>query len=146
MIASPTVATREIKHPNTIMRRIVFQHLYQSDARRVLFAQENEFIDQCDREGLDKKLSDRGWKHVGLVFEKLDIVDDVVSTHLKGWTLARIAKVDKAILRMGVTELLYMDTPPSTVMDECVEIAKLYCESESPAFINAVLDRVSKAH
>ncbi len=134
---------REIKHPNTVLRRIVFQHLYQADARRVLFAQQNEFCEQCDREGLDAKLKNRGWKHVGIVFDRLDAIDEVISKHLVGWKLERIAKVDKAILRLGVTELLYMDTPPNTVMDECVEIAKVYCEPDSPAFINAVLDKVS---
>jgi|GEM_PF-2966875 len=143
MIGYNTAPAREIKHPNTIMRRIVFQHLYQADARRVLFAQGNEFEEQCEREGIDHKLTSRGWKHVGIVFDKLDVVDEVISTHLVGWKLERLAKVDKALLRLGVAELLYMDTPPKTVMDECVEIAKMYCEAEAPAFINALLDNVS---
>jgi N utilization substance protein B len=145
MIPTLKTAPREIKHPNTILRKVVFQHLYQAEARRVFFAQENEFEEQCGREGLDAKLTTRGVKLVATVFDKLDVVDEMISSHLVGWKLERISKVDKAILRMGAAEILYTDISPNTVMDECIEIAKSYSEADSSSFINAVLDRIAMA-
>ena len=70
-------------------------------------------------------------------------IDDLITTHLQGWTLDRLPAVDRAILRVSVWELLYADDVPEPVaVDEAVELAKELSTDESPGFINGVLGQV----
>lgn len=76
------------------------------------------------------------------VLNHLDEIDSLIDAHSTGWRLARMPAVDRAILRMGVYELRYTETPVGVVVSEAVEIAKRYSTSKSGAFINAVLGNV----
>jgi N utilization substance protein B len=70
-------------------------------------------------------------------------IDDLISSHLQGWTLDRLPAVDRAILRVAVWELLYADDVPEPVaVDEAVQLAKELSTDESPAFINGMLGQV----
>ncbi|HYB82664.1 MAG TPA: transcription antitermination factor NusB [Mycobacterium sp.] len=70
-------------------------------------------------------------------------IDDLISSHLQGWTLDRLPAVDRAILRVAVWELLYADDVPEPVaIDEAVQLAKELSTDESPGFINGVLGQV----
>lgn len=80
-------------------------------------------------------------KSVVTAFEaNLPVVDEAIGTHLKGWTLDRISKVDLSILRVAVTEILYIeDLSPAISINEAVNLAKKYSDEESAAFVNGVL-------
>ncbi|MBS1693411.1 MAG: transcription antitermination factor NusB [Actinobacteria bacterium] len=70
-------------------------------------------------------------------------VDDLISSHLQGWTLDRLPAVDRAILRVAVWELLHAeDVPEPVAVDEAVELAKQLSTDDSPAFVNGVLGQV----
>ncbi|HEY2312574.1 MAG TPA: transcription antitermination factor NusB [Streptosporangiaceae bacterium] len=70
-------------------------------------------------------------------------IDDLISSHLQGWTLDRLPAVDRAILRVSVWELLYADDVPEPVaVDEAVQLAKELSTDDSPGFINGVLGQV----
>src|ERR1700755_249058 len=70
-------------------------------------------------------------------------IDDLISSHLQGWTLDRLPAVDRAILRVAVWELLYADDVPEPVaVDEAVQLAKELSTDDSPGFINGVLGHV----
>jgi transcription antitermination protein NusB len=70
-------------------------------------------------------------------------IDDLIITHLQGWTLDRLPAVDRAILRVAVWELLYADDVPEPVaVDEAVELAKALSTDDSPGFVNGVLGQV----
>ncbi len=70
-------------------------------------------------------------------------IDDMITSHLQGWTLDRLPAVDRAVLRVAVWELLYSDDVPEPVaVDEAVELAKELSTDESPGFINGVLGQV----
>jgi N utilization substance protein B len=70
-------------------------------------------------------------------------VDDLISSHLQGWTLARLPAVDRAILRVAVWELLYaQDVPEPVAVDEAVELAKELSTDDSPGFVNGVLGQL----
>ena len=62
------------------------------------------------------------------------------------WPPRRQPPVDRNILRLGVWELTNADTPPKVVLDEAIELAKIYSTENSPAFVNGVLDAVLKEH
>ena len=71
-------------------------------------------------------------------------VDDLISSHLQGWTLDRLPAVDRAILRIAVFELLYsLDVPPAVVVNEAVDSAKLLSTDDSPKFVNGVLGQIA---
>jgi len=70
-------------------------------------------------------------------------IDDLISSHLQGWTLDRLPAVDRAILRVAVWELLYGDDVPEPVaVDEAVQLAKELSTDDSPGFVNGVLGQV----
>ena len=77
--------------------------------------------------------------------KNLEQVDKAIESHLKkGWTISRLLPVDRSILRVATYEILNENiSPAEAVINDAVEFAKLYGEDEkSPAFINALLDRV----
>ncbi len=77
------------------------------------------------------------------VGEHIAHIDDLITSHLQGWTLDRLPAVDRAILRVAVWELLYADDVPEPVaVDEAVELAKGLSTDESPGFVNGVLGQV----
>lgn len=70
-------------------------------------------------------------------------IDDLISSHLQGWTLMRLPAVDRAILRVAVWELLHADDVPEPVaVDEAVELAKELSTDDSPGFVNGILGQV----
>ncbi len=70
-------------------------------------------------------------------------IDDLIRSHLHGWTLERLPAVDRAILRVAVWELLHADDVPEPVaVDEAVELAKELSTDDSPGFVNGVLGQV----
>lgn len=74
-----------------------------------------------------------------------DECDKLIDSHLKNWEFNRIALLDKLILRMAITEMVFMnETPPKVVISEAIEIAKEYSTEESSSFVNGILDAVYK--
>lgn len=80
------------------------------------------------------------------ILDKLDVVDETIEKNLKGWTMARLAKVDRQILRIAVYEFLFKDDIPKEVsINEAVEIARLYSSDEAPKFINGILGTIYRS-
>ena len=76
------------------------------------------------------------------IVDKLDIIDSKISEVSKGWTLDRIGKVELALLRLAVFEILYDDSVPTSVaINEAVELSKKYGQQESYSFVNGILAR-----
>ncbi len=72
-------------------------------------------------------------------------IDGILSDYAEGWTLERMPDVDRAVLRLGVYELLMRDEVPDAVaIDEAVELAKTLSTDESPRFVNGVLAKVQR--
>jgi transcription antitermination protein NusB len=76
-------------------------------------------------------------------------LDELISRHATGWTLQRIAPLERSILRVGLLELLHPDVvagdapiPPEGAIDEAVETAKRFCGADAPAFVNGILATV----
>lgn len=70
-------------------------------------------------------------------------IDEILSTYSRGWVLERMPAVDRAILRVGVWELLFNDDVPDAVaIDEAIELARLLSTDESPTFVNGLLGRI----
>ena len=84
-------------------------------------------------------------------------LDGFIERHAKGWTVDRIAPLEKAIMRVALLEILHPDAapgdtpiPPEGAISEAVELAKEFCGADTPAFVNGILaavlrDRVAKS-
>jgi len=80
------------------------------------------------------------------ILDKMDVVDSTIEKNLKGWTIQRLAKVDRQILRIAVYEFLYKDDiPPEVSINEAVEIARIYGSDDSPKFINGILGSIYRS-
>jgi N utilization substance protein B len=80
---------------------------------------------------------------VRTIREHGETIDAAIQAASKNWRLARMAVVDRNILRIAVCELLYEPAlVPAIVMDEAIEIAKRYSGEQSAVFVNGVLDAV----
>lgn len=71
-------------------------------------------------------------------------IDKKANQALEGWTIDRLGNTDTAILRMGIYELLYTNTPPVVAINEAVELAKEYSDDSVRKMINAAMDRIYK--
>lgn len=70
-------------------------------------------------------------------------VDDIILTHLKGWKIERIGKVDLAILRIAITEINWLDDIPTKVsINEAINLGKKFVDEKSGKFINGLLGRL----
>ncbi|WP_225754498.1 transcription antitermination factor NusB [Actinotalea sp. Marseille-Q4924] len=70
-------------------------------------------------------------------------IDEILTTYSQGWTIARMPAVDRAVLRVGVFEILWNDDVPDAVaVDEAVELARSLSTDDSPSFVNGLLGRV----
>jgi len=74
-------------------------------------------------------------------WSKKEEIDAVIRQHSENWSLSRMARVDRNILRMAVYELFYCpDIPPKVTINEAIDLAKLYGSENSGSFINGILD------
>ena len=77
----------------------------------------------------------------GVITYKNDI-DELANKYLNNWTIDRLGNTDQAILRMGIYELVYTDTPEIVAINEAVALAKEYSDEKVKKMINAVLDSI----
>jgi N utilization substance protein B len=91
----------------------------------------------------DPPINDYTIELVEGVTERREEIDRMLSEYSEGWTLARMPDVDRAVLRVGLYELLWSpDIPDAVAIDEAVELAKALSTDDSPKFVNGILGRV----
>jgi N utilization substance protein B len=78
-----------------------------------------------------------------------DELDEHIERHAEGWTVQRIAPLERAILRVALLEMTHPDVvpadapiPPEGAIDEAVELAKTYASAQAPSFLNGILAAV----
>lgn len=70
-------------------------------------------------------------------------IDATIQECSKGWDISRMVRIDKDILRIAITEMVYIkEAPMKVVIDEAVELAKKYSTEDSPSFVNGILAKV----
>lgn len=76
------------------------------------------------------------------VITKINEIDELANKYLNKWTIDRLGNTDQSILRMGIYELLYTDTPDIVAINEAIELAKSYSDDDVKNMINGVLDKL----
>lgn len=80
---------------------------------------------------------------VNAIKDNKENIDELINKYAKNWTVNRMAKVDLAILRLAICEMLYIENIPTKVsINEAIELSKLYCDDKSPKFINGILGSI----
>tara|TARA_B100000029_G_scaffold12515_1_gene13203 strand:- start:2031 stop:2471 length:441 start_codon:yes stop_codon:yes gene_type:complete len=92
---------------------------------------------------LKKQVIDYGKKLCDLTIDKVESIDGFIKNKSRNWDLNRIALIDKLILRMSLSEMLYIEeVPPKVSITEGVEIAKEFSTNDSSSFVNGILDSI----
>lgn len=122
-------------------RELALSALYQIDLTGI--SPEDALEEVSDRERYsDETLAFAADLVVGATGNESRI-DAVIRKYARGWSLDRMAHIDRNILRLSLFELLFLpDIPPSVSVDEAVELAKKYSTAESGRFVNGVLGNV----
>lgn len=80
------------------------------------------------------------------VVSSLDELDELIGKYSEGWSSDRMSKTSLSILRLSVYEMKYLDDVPVNVsINEAVELAKKYDDDAAPAFVNGILNTLSKS-
>jgi N utilization substance protein B len=139
--------------PEEIRRRID-RHRARGWGIQILYRWESEGGDGTVTEALeevrDHRLISRARipylvRLSSLLDEHRESIDAELSRCLANWTLDRLSRIDRAILRLAATELLFMDdVPPRASIQEAIHLAEQYGGQDSPRFVNGVLDALYK--
>ncbi len=125
-------------------RAVAMQYIYMCQLNSHEHTPEylSEFFASKDR---DRSFYGFAEELIAGVFENLSDIDSAISKVAENWTLDRIGKVDLAILRVAVFELLYRpDIPTAVSINEAIDISKMFSGLESKRFINGVLDKIKQ--
>ena len=77
--------------------------------------------------------------------EHKEAIDAALEEKLENWTLSRLPKIERTVLRLSVYELLYMqDTPQKVVLNEAIELCKVFSDDKSSKFVNGVLSKFTQ--
>ena len=142
-----------------LARTCVMQTIFEiefNEETRSSDKEDSSYVPPEPKEILDKilsefapKLTEKDFAYNTLegVLSNKEKIFKIIEKFAPDWPIAKIAKVDRAILEIGVFEIVFNDDiPPVVAINEAVEIAKQYGDDSSPKFINGVLSSVMNKH
>lgn len=78
------------------------------------------------------------------ITEHGDEIDELIETYSQGWAINRMPAVDRALVRIGIWEILFNDeVPDSVAISEAVESARIHSTDDSAGFVNGLLGRIA---
>ncbi|MCI2947602.1 transcription antitermination protein NusB [Staphylococcus caledonicus] len=122
-------------------RKQAFQTLFQLEIKNTDLTI-NEAINFIKDDYPDLDLKFIEWLVTG-VKDHEPVLDNTIEPKLKDWSLQRLLKTDRIILRMATFELLHSDTPPKVIINEAVELTKQFSDDDHYKFINGVLSNIN---
>jgi len=126
-----------------LARQVALQYLHQLTVQKGANLDQlesflTEFTDDHRARPLAREWIEGTWRN-------LDRIDHLIQKNSHHWDLNRISLVDRTNLRLAVYQLMFcLDIPPKVVINEAIELAKLFSTAQAPAFINGLLDVIRK--
>lgn len=121
-------------------RKCVLQMLYVAD--------QNPDVDvHWVRDNIEEQLSDDvqlidfAWSLFTGVREQRTSIDERITKVAANWRVDRMAPTDRNVIRLGVYEMEFIQTPAAVVLNECIELAREFGAENSPSFVNGILDK-----
>lgn len=121
-------------------RKQAFQTLFQLEMKNTDLTI-NEAINFIKDDYPDLDFEFIHWLVTG-VKDHEQVLDQTIEPKLKDWSIQRLLKTDRIILRMSTFELLHSDTPPKVIINEAVELTKQFSDEGHYKFINGVLSNI----
>ena len=128
----------------TQTRELAFKLIYSSEVQKEmeqeqieLYLQENEIKQKAEIEYIHEVYEG--------IKEHQEEIETLIAKNLKEkWTMERISKINRAILKLAIFELIYAKLPYKVVINEAVELAKKYGDDSSKSFVNGILASIVK--
>ena len=125
-----------------LSREHMMKVIYQIEARNDFEGFDRDIYFEDNGKKLEKEYCDKVYENFLMNHSR---IDDNIKKYSTEWDISRIAKIDLSILRLAITEILFLtDIDTAITINEAVNLAKLYGTETSPAFINAVLGAIVK--
>lgn len=127
----------------TQAREYALQILYQIDVRKD--PGDKILVDFWKNIEAEPEVSDFAAKLVIGSIKNKKKIDEVISKYASNWKMSRMAVIDRNVLRIATYELLFCDDiPPKVSINEAVDLAKKFGDTESGKFVNGILDKINK--
>lgn len=128
----------------TKLRELTFKLIYSETIQKQLEEEEiaNFFEENEIQTSEEKTYVQEIWN--GIHEKETDILEAIKRNLKEAWSIERIAKIDLAILKLAIYEMVYSKTPYKVVINEAVELAKKYGDDNAKAFINGILASIVK--
>lgn len=126
------------------MRELTFQLLYQIEIQKEIEEETIEIF--CENNEIENK---EAIKYISDIIngieENKDKINEMISKNLKSdWKIERISKINLALLKLSIYEMVYNQLPYKVAINEVIELAKKYGDESAPNFINGVLASIVK--
>jgi transcription antitermination protein NusB len=119
-------------------------------ALKILYALEinpSEAYEQIDlyKQNFAEEVTNFSVDIIRIAMQQKEELDNLIKSRLQNWDFDRVAVIDKILLRIALTELLFFpDVPAEVTLNEVIEISKTYSTERSGKFINGILDAILK--
>ncbi len=123
-----------------VAREKAFQLIYERLFVKNSYGFDEEFFSSIEKEEDIQFAKDLVYQFQ----ENRETLSTLISSHLVGYEIDRLYKVDLALLYLALTEIIYIQTPVQVAVNEAVTLAKRYSEAKSSRFINGVLSSILK--
>ena len=114
-----------------------------------IFGCDDTYVDVLEKSGIAEEPTEADIDYAASIVDgvhaNLEIINDQITAHSKGWSLDRMSRVDLSIMRNAVYEILFDEHMDDAVsINEAVNLAKIYSDESSPRFINGVLGSIAR--
>jgi transcription antitermination protein NusB len=131
--------------PQSKARELAIQFLYRCEIEEIIRFEEAKFNEFLSEHDLELESENALKSYCKGILSDLQTLDGHISKLSKSWQISRLPMLDRAILRLGVYELLESKTPYKVILNETIELAKRYGTQKSPGFVNGLLDAAAKS-
>ena len=119
-------------------RKLAMRMLYQLGVRDTNLA---VLFEDIEKDSYAEETVNWAYHLAKAAIDHMGDIDRIIKQYSISWDMDRLNQVDKALLRLGICEINYTDTPYQVVLNEMIELSKIYSTEESSKFINGILGK-----
>lgn len=128
-----------------LARDLIFQYIFEADINKEELKENvNFYIEREESNVLKEEQYEYLLKTISGIKENLANIDQTIIDNMDHWNIDRLGIVERSLLRYSVYELLYTKIGKEIIVNEAIELAKLYGEDKSSEFVNGVLAKIIK--
>ena len=122
-------------------RKLAMRMIYQMDVRSATLA---DVFEDLEKEQYAEETINLAYHLAKTTTDHMTDTDVIIEKYSIGWDMDRLNQLDKALLRLGISEINHTDTPYQVVLNEIIELSKTYSTEESSKFINGIMGKYVK--